>query len=85
MPGLPVQQLVDSGITLPEASASSFWLNGSAWELPTFDNADVFVDQLVRDGLLVRDPVVEAAIDGQVCEVSVRTVQRRVLRATGLT
>jgi methylphosphotriester-DNA--protein-cysteine methyltransferase len=39
----------------------------------------------VRDGLLVRDPVVEAAIDGRVREVSVRTAQRRVLRATGLT
>ena len=85
MPGLPVRQLVDGAIMLPEASASSFWLNGSAWELPTFDNADVFVARLERDGLLMRDPVVEAAIGGHVGDLSLRTVQRRVLRATGLT
>jgi len=85
MSGLPVRELVDGGITLPEATASSFWLDGSAWEFPRFDNADVFVDRLVRSGLLVRDPVVEAAIDGEIRGVSVRTVQRRVLRTTGLT
>jgi hypothetical protein len=85
MPGLPVRDLVDGSITLPAASERSFWLNGAVWEIPSFDNADVFVQRLVRDGLLVGDPVVEAAIDGEGGEVSVRTVQRRVLRATGLT
>jgi hypothetical protein len=85
MPGLPVRGLVDGSVTLPEASGRSFWLNGSAWELPDYDNADVFVNRLVRDGLLVRDPVVEAALEGHVSDLSVRSVQRRVLRATGLT
>ena len=74
-----------AGSPCRKRSASSFWLDGSAWEFPRFDNADVFVDRLVRAGLLVRDPVVEAAIDGEIREVSVRTVQRRVLRSTGLT
>jgi AraC-like DNA-binding protein len=84
MPHLPVGELVDGLLTLPEASGTSFWLDGSAWELPTFENADVFVRRLVRRGLLVQDPVVEAAVAGQATDLSIRSVQRRVLRATGL-
>ena len=66
MPHLPASQLVDGGaVTLPEAGSRSLWLRGSAWHLPNYENADTFVDRLVRDGLLVRDPVVDAALRGQ--------------------
>jgi hypothetical protein len=51
MPGLPPGQLVDSSLTLPRATKTSFWLDGSGWELPGPGNADVFVDRLVRAGL----------------------------------
>ena len=34
-------QLVDRAIFLPHAGRLTFWLDGSAWELPTFDNAIV--------------------------------------------
>jgi AraC-like DNA-binding protein len=85
MPGLPVEGLVDGSITLPEATGTSFWLNGSAWGLPNYENADVFVNRLVREGLLVRDPVVEDALEGHFGDRSLRSIQRRVLRATGLT
>jgi AraC-like DNA-binding protein len=86
MPHLPVRTLLDrQDATLPEASSNSFWLHGSAWELPTFENADVFVDRLIRRGILVRDPVVEAAIQGHAPDKSRRSLQYRFLRATGLT
>jgi hypothetical protein len=85
MPCLPVGRLVDGALTLPAATGRSFWLNGSAWEFPAYDNADVFLGRLVRQGLLVRDPVVEDALRGHAPDRSLRTVQRRVLRATGLT
>jgi AraC-like DNA-binding protein len=85
MPSLPVTQLVDRSLTLPEASSQSFWLNGSAWDFPDYNNADIFVNLLVREGLLVRDPMVQAALQGQLKDLSLRSVQRRVLRATGLT
>jgi hypothetical protein len=86
MPHLPLRTLLDrQDATLPEASGNSFWLHGSAWELPTFENADVFVDRLIRQGILVRDPVVEAAIQGHTPDMSVRSLQYRFLRATGLT
>jgi hypothetical protein len=86
MPHLPVKTLLDrQDATLPEASSSSFWLHGSAWELPTFENADVFVGRLIRQGILVRDPVVEAAIQGHTPDMSIRSLQYRFLQATGLT
>ena len=85
MPGLPPGQLVDGSLTLPQAAKTSFWLDGDGWELPGPDNADVFVDRLVRAGLLVHDPVVPAALQGDVDGWSRRSVERRVSRATGLT
>jgi methylphosphotriester-DNA--protein-cysteine methyltransferase len=72
-------------VDLPEAAGQSFWLHGAAWQFPDYENADTFVDRLVREGLLVREPVVEAALQGQYREFSVRTIQRRFLRTTGLT
>jgi Helix-turn-helix domain len=84
LPNLPDDQLVNGGIDLPEASSGRFWLQGSAWEYPTFENADVFVARLVREGLLVRDPVVDAALRNEPQEVSSRWVQHRFVRATGL-
>lgn len=86
MPHLPVRTLLDrQDAILPEASSNSFWLHGSAWELPTFENADVFVGRLIRQGILVRDPVVEAAIQGHTPDMSIRSLQYRLLQATGLT
>jgi hypothetical protein len=86
MPHLPLKTLLDrQDATLPEASSNSFWLHGSAWELPTFENADVFVERLIRQGILVRDPVVEAAIQGHTPDMSIRSLQYRFLQATGLT
>jgi hypothetical protein len=91
MPGFAPQQLVDRSFEPPLVSRRSFWLDGAAWELPTPDNADVFVDRLIRAGLLVHDPVVAAALDDERAreadleELSTRTVERRVARATGLT
>jgi len=56
------------------------------WQLPNYHNADAFVNRLVRDGLLLYDPIVGAALQAQpVQELSLRSVQRRFLQATGLT
>ena len=85
MPALPARTLVDGEVNLPEATGKSFWLDGSAWEFPTFDNADAFVQRLVHLGLLVQEPIVEAALQGRLKDLSLRSVQRRFLGATGLT
>ncbi len=85
MPHLPPRDFLDVETILPEAASNSFWLKGSAWQFPDYENADTFVNRLVRDGLLVSDPVVNAALQDQFPEISLRTVRHRFLRATGLT
>ncbi len=86
MPLLPANLLVDGGINLPLAAGQAFWLNGSAWQFPNLENVDSFVAQLIHDGLLVREPIVDAALRGQLKmnELSLRSVQRRFVQATGL-
>jgi AraC-like DNA-binding protein len=85
LPHLPTGELVDADVNLPTVSRTSFWLFDSAWQLPDYDNADMFVDRLVRKGLLARDPVVDAASQGQLKDCDPRTLQRHFLWATGLT
>ncbi len=84
MPNRPVQDLRDAETDLPDASSRSFWLHGSAWEVPDFENADTFVDRLVRQGLLMFDPCVNAVLRREEPDVASRTVRHRFLRATGL-
>lgn len=72
-------------VTLPNATSRSFWLNGSAWEYPDFENAETFVKRLVHDGLIAADLSVSAALRGQPQELTTRTLQRRFLQATGIT
>ena len=85
LPHLPTRSLLDTGVTLPEATDNTFWLSGSAWEFPTSDNAEIFVRRLVHAGLLVRDPVIEAAFQGQIKDLTPRSVQYHFLQATGIT
>src|SRR5215469_7894995 len=71
--------------TLPTALSNSFWLGGSVWQFPDYENADTFVERLVREGLLRRSLVVEAASQGQLKDLTQRAVQYRFVQATGIT
>ena len=72
-------------VTLPNATCRSFWLNGSAWDFPNFENAETFVERLVQRGLIMNDRTVDGAIRGRLQNVTTRTEQRRVLQITGMT
>jgi AraC-like DNA-binding protein len=87
MPHLPTNQFLNRETPLPEASGNDFWLKNTAWELPNYENAETFVQRLAHDDLLVRDPIVTAALNNQLRPntVAPRTVRHRFLRATGLT
>lgn len=85
MPHLPTKTYLDSEKILPDASSKSFWLKGSARELPDYENVETFIDRLVRDDELVHDPVVSAALQNQLPEMSPRSVRHHFLRATGQT
>lgn len=70
---------------LPTLPDGRILLGHQAWEMPTPQNIDVFVDRLERAGLLVFDPLVEALAHGDtVGTVPERTAQSRFLRAVGL-
>jgi len=85
IPHMPTKNLLDKETILPEAASQSFWLKGSAWQFPDFENADTFIDRLVHEEILVRDPIVNAVLQGeQLQAVADRTVRHRFLQATGL-
>ena len=84
VPHISPASLIDGTIVLPGTSGRSFSLCHSAWQFPNYENADTFVDQLVRSGILAHDPVMSAIHEGQSPSLSLRTIQYRFLRSTGL-
>ena len=85
MPHLPINQLVNSAAPIPDVTRRSFWLKGSAWHLPNYENAEMFVRRMAREDVLVCDPIVGEVLRGGATDVSERTIQRRFAAATGLT
>jgi Helix-turn-helix domain len=86
LPSLPGVQIVDQHAVLLAATGHSFWLNDTAWPLPSYDEADLFVERLVRHKLLVQEPAVAAMLHNEIHDhdPSLRSLQRRFLNATGL-
>jgi hypothetical protein len=85
LPQLPATRQVDGGTELPDVDGRSLHLAGSRWSRPTYDNAEAFVDALVREDVLCRDRLVTEVHRGATSELSLRTVQRRFVAASGLT
>ena len=66
MPQLLPGELRDRhDVTLPDATNHSFWINGSAWEYPTFESAETFVARLIRKAIITRDLTVDATVLGR--------------------
>ncbi|URM95977.1 helix-turn-helix domain-containing protein [Actinomadura madurae] len=85
MPHLPVARLVDAEVESPHVGARRFVLRGEEWEIPGYESAEDFVREIVRAGVLTRDPLVDEVVWGGIAKVGTRSVQRRVATATGLT
>jgi len=85
MPHLPVKEFLDVEAPLPGATGQAFWLKSSTWQFPDFENAETFINRLVREEILVRDPLVNAVLQEQPHAIAPRTLRHRFLRATGLT
>ena len=75
--------MLDRGLLLPKTSGR-FQLAADVFEIPTFDNAEDFVQSLVKKDHLCQDEVVEALLADQSPDYSLRSLQRRFLRATGM-
>jgi len=83
MPEAPVA--ADGAFELQVNARGLFELAGRRWEWPEFDNVDSFIAALARDGALMRDHQVENILTRRPNDLTERTLQRRFLRATGLT
>jgi AraC-like DNA-binding protein len=85
MKGIDHAGICDTSVTLPITGENQIWLDGDAWEVPTFENADDFVTRLSERGMLARDPTVSFALAGESAIAGhLRTLQRRFTKSTGL-
>lgn len=85
MPRFPIHKIINGSVVLPEAGYQTFWLYGELWQFPTYENADTFVERLVRQELIVRESAVNALLRDQVNKQALRSAQRHFQRATGFT
>jgi len=86
MPQRPIDTLLNgTDANLPVTNGRSFQLSNGTWELPSFDNAEIFVARLARAGIIARDRAVAAALEGDEQALSRRSAQRHFLFATGMT
>jgi AraC-like DNA-binding protein len=84
LPVLSIKNVLDEQAVLPLTAKTSFHLAGSSWHVPDFENVETFIERLARQNALVSDPVVKAVLAQQPVEMSLRTVRRRFVLATGL-
>jgi len=85
LPMFPPARVADlRDAVLPTLADGRILLDGRAWETPTPQNVDVFVERLVRTGLLAFDPLVEELVHAGDSTVPERTAQVRFVRAVGV-
>jgi AraC-like DNA-binding protein len=85
LPMFPPARVADlRDAVLPTLADGRILLDGRAWEMPTPQNVDVFVERLVRAGLLAFDPLVEELVHAGDSTVPERTAQARFVHAVGV-
>lgn len=85
LPGISAEKHLNGSALLPEAACQSFWLNSSTWQIPNYDNADTFVDWLMREDAVQLNPLVSVALQDQPTVVAERTLRHHFRRTIGLT
>ena len=81
---IPVAGMVDVTQSLPMPTKDTFVLQDIVWKLPSYENIDEFLTQLVDRALLSMDPVVRDVLEGRPVNVSIRTVQRHFALVIGM-
>lgn len=83
MPWLSKQNMSPSGFALPTTKKSLF-IDTFEVAIPAYENAEYFVNELIKQGIIIASPLVEKALAGKP-SLSERTVQRHVVQVAGLT
>jgi hypothetical protein len=86
LPRIPTAALIDhQDVELPVLANGRFWFCDLTWEIPDYENAEVFVDRLALAGVIERSHATDAVVEGDVDWMSQRSVQRHFRRVTGMT
>lgn len=86
LPRIPTAALIDHhDVQLVMLPNGCFRFSDMTWEIPTYDNAEIFVARLARAGVIARNHATDAAVEGDVDWMSRRSVQRHFRRVTGMT
>lgn len=81
---IPAAALLDRSIMLP-ITGKHFELASDVFEIPTFENAEGFVQKLLKKEHIHQDTVVDETLRDRPPAYSPRSIQRRFLRTTGMT
>jgi hypothetical protein len=86
LPLYPPSGLADlNDALLPTLPGDRILLDNQDWEMPTEQNVDVFLDRLVRAGLVIFDPLIDEIRHGERPRgMSERIAQLRFRRAVGI-
>jgi AraC-like DNA-binding protein len=86
MSQLPLGNLLNSRAYLHHGGPHHpVWLEGIRYELPADETAELFVSKLRKNNVLVRDQIIDESLNGQMTNLSSRSVQRHFQQTTGLT
>lgn len=81
---IPATALLDRAVFLPSVGRH-FQLAADVFEIPTFENAEGFVQSLFRKEHIDHDDVIDETLMNHPPAYSPRSIQRHFLRATGMT
>jgi AraC-like DNA-binding protein len=85
MPDLALPMLVDRSLPIASDAGDTLRLGRSDWEIPDYENVEVFLGRLAQASVIAVDPVVADVVEDRAIDLSRRSVERRIRRATGLT
>lgn len=85
MPLMPGEAMRNEGVMLERFGRRDVWIGRAVREIPTFENAESFVERLARDGIIESNDLVGSIITGRPKAMTERTMQRHFLKTTGLT
>ena len=78
------KDIVDSQRTLSKDNVAYVDIGGHSFKIPDFDSAEVFVDELISNGILLVNSVVSSLNNDRVNGVSDRSLRRHTMGTTGL-
>jgi AraC-like DNA-binding protein len=82
---LPKKTMLNMSTSLPMVNNHSFRFGKHTLEIPHFDEAEGFVDELIKKRVLTVNMAVSRALQGASLKISSRSLQRHYKTTTGLT